>query len=168
MQKSGVDNIKGQLFPFFSFNETVNRLQFFIASIITLPITISMYFGTLIAYEKFRYAKQYYYGDTYLKYVVMGLIALTLFFIFGWVFLSFLQRRLRDLNLHNSEILFMLFVVNICVVSILFFLLVTDLIDMSYNGREIFELFSSVVIFIDIIFLLFLFFLKGVDNVSQE
>lgn len=167
MQKSGVDNIKGQLFPFFSFNGTVNRLQFFIASIITLPITISMYIGMPIAYDKIRYAKQYYYGDTYLKYVVIALIVLILFFIFGWVFLSFLQRRLRDLNLHNSEILFMWFMVNIFVV-LTFFLVLTRLIDMPYNGRKIFELFSSVVIFIDIIFLLFLFFLKGVDNVSQE
>lgn len=105
MQKSGIDNIKEQLFPFFSFNGTVNRLQFFIASIITLPITISMY--SLMVYLGSEF--HYYRGSKIEGFIVMGLIALTLFFIFGWVFLSFLQRRLRELNLHNSEMLFMWF-----------------------------------------------------------
>lgn len=162
MQKSGIDNIKEQLFPFFSFNGTVNRLQFFIASIITLPITISMYFLMVYLVAEFHY----YRGSNVEGFIVTGLIALTLFFIFGWVFLSFLQRRLRELNLHNSEILFMWFIVNIFI-ALIFFSIVARLINVSFN-RGLFEIFSVIVISIDIIFLLFLFFLKGVDNVSQE
>lgn len=167
--KSGIEHIKEQLF---SFEGTANRVQFFITTVITLPIFI-WWIGFGI-YILGGFIRSYYIHGRY----IISDIDMAAFFVLAipgsisaYMFFAMARRRLRDLNIPMSPYINCLIFWNVFVIIEFFvFMLLND--NARGDERALLQAVNAFVlfgtIFIDIIVLLIMFFIKGVSNVNQE
>lgn len=165
---SGIDHIKSQLFSegkLFSFGGRANGLQFFIITLLTLPIFLLMFeFGLYSLMEAI--IKNSFDGELVIFFVLFlpGCIS-------GYIFFAAARRRLRDLNMDIYPYINYLILLN--VVSSILYVSVIFLENWSREGApEQLATPSAIMIigtiFIDVIVLLIMFFIKGVSNVNQE
>ncbi|OOF87297.1 hypothetical protein BKG94_09260 [Rodentibacter ratti] len=97
----GIENIKKQLF---SFEGTVDNINFFFASLIMLPI-LGLFISiiSLLGYEIYLDII-YWYGQyqSLVTLIAWLLIFIPITIIFIHIFLSFIRRRLNDLKLSKD------------------------------------------------------------------
>lgn len=123
MRKSGIEHIKEQ---WFSHNGNVDRIQFFIASLITLPIISFSGFIALYNLLGFLFKFDHLLSQSDANVIIpiaiaVTFISLAIFYIFLRVFISFLIRRLNDLNLDKSKSWFLLLpIINLLFLFVLF------------------------------------------------
>lgn len=167
--KSGIDHIKEQLFSegkLFSFEGRDNGVRFFIITLLTLPIFLLM----------FEFGLYGLMGAIIKNYVDIGvLVIFSILFlpgcISGYIFFAAARRRLRDLNMDIYPYINYLILLN--VVSSILYVSVIFLENWSHErAPEQLATPSAIMIsgtiFIDVIVLLIMFFIKGVSNVNQE
>lgn len=165
--KSGINHIKEQLFSegkLFSFDGRANGLQFFIITLLTLPIFLWMFeFGLYLLMRAI--IKNYSYSGDIVAFFVLFVPGC----ISGYLFFAAARRRLRDLNIPISPYITSLILLNI-VSSVL--LCSVGVLQEWDEASDQFEFIGFLMMFstiiIDAIVLLIMFFIKGASNVNQE
>lgn len=161
--KTGIDHIKSQLFSegkLFSIEGRANRLQFFIITLLTLPIFIFMSeLAPLIFIHDNTPAVN---AGIFFLFILLTCSTL------GYIFFAAARRRLRDLNIAKSTYIHHIILLN--VILYILFKVVFSLLywDTPKQLQDLIAIMTTGIILVDIIVLVIMFSIKGVPNVNQE